>query len=168
MERIQQFNVNFKDEETPFFQVDTNHRIRFGMDEISGSLLTTILKDIFNTNEKIDTSFIIGNITNNKRHHEKNGIGKSIKINNWEEVIVKDEEMDAEIIYATVKGINNSDVYNYCKKVHQGHREAYIVFYNDRFLIYVNNDVLDIISNDSNLIRELKVKYEKHLNEYYA
>lgn len=72
--------------------------------------------------------------------------------------------MDAEIIYATVKGIHNSDVYNYCKKVHQGHREAYIVFYNDRFLIYVNNDVLDIISNDSNLIRELKVKYEKHLN----
>ncbi|MGE7185351.1 hypothetical protein ACQKKK_15495 [Peribacillus sp. NPDC006672] len=168
MERIQQFNVNFKDDETPFFQVDTNHRIRFGMDEISGILLKTILKDVFKTNEKVDMSFIIGNITNNKRHLEKNRIGKSIKIKNWKETIVNDEDLDAEIIYATVKDVNSLDVYNYCKKVHQGHREAYIVFYTERFLTYVNNDVLDIISNDSNLVRELKDKYEKHINEYYV
>ncbi|WP_349730080.1 hypothetical protein [Peribacillus frigoritolerans] len=167
MERIKQFNVNFNDDETPFFQVDTNHRIRFGMDEISGSLLAAILKDVFKANEKIDMSFIIGNIRNNKRHLEKNRIGKSIKIKSWKETIVKDEDLDVEIIYATVKNVNSLDVYKYCKKVHQGQREAYIVFYNDRFLTYVNNDVFDIISNDSNLVRELKDKYKKHINEYY-
>jgi hypothetical protein len=170
MQRIEKFGFKLEESEgTPFFNVSPNHRIRFGMEtfENNSILLKQVLEDVLIEDQTTDTTFISGYIINNKRYPEKVGIGKFISINNWRETIVKDEELENDVIYSTVSNVNNSEVFKYCQKVAKGYPQAYIMFYNDNFLIYVSSDVIDIISYESDVINNLKEKYSSNYNKFY-
>ncbi|KML00566.1 hypothetical protein [Rossellomorea marisflavi] len=168
MRKIDKFGFKLDDmEATPYFEVTSNYRIRFLMDTFENNinLLKNVLTDTLKNGQTIDTTFISGYIRNKKRYREYIGIGEFIKITNWRETIVKEEEHD--VIYSTITDVNISDVNKYCQKVANGYREAFIMFYNDDFLIYVSSDVLDIISYESGLISNLKQKYSSEYNTFY-
>lgn len=171
MDKFKKFKVDFTNtEETPFFQVTSNHRIRFDMDLFFNNntrLLKNILDNLFNQNEKINSSFICGYIINGKRIHEKTGLGKFTKIRNWKETLIKNDNFTSSTIFASIKNLNYQDVYKYCQNVSQGHPSAYISFYNDNYLLYINQDVIDIISFNEKLIEQLKTKYAMEYDKYY-
>lgn len=170
MQRIEKFGFKLEESEgTPFFNVFPKHRLRFGMETFENNfmLLKQVLEDVLKEDQTTDTTFISGYITKNKRYPEKVGIGKFIKIKNWRETVVKDEDLESDVIYSTVSNVNNSEAFKYCQKVVKGYPQAYIMFYNDNFLIYVSSDVIDIISYDSDLINDLKEKYSSDYNKFY-
>lgn len=171
MKKMTKFGVKFEDSSnTPFFQVSPDHRIRFRTDMFTNKhfrLLRNIVDDIFEGDQGIHASFISGYILNNKRYSEKTGIGKFVKIKNWKETIIEDEDLQSKVIYTSIENLDKIGVYKYCHKVAQGHKEAYISFYNDNYLLYVSTDVFDIISHDHNLIQKLKNKYSNVYEKDY-
>lgn len=167
MVKLNKININFDcNKETPYFQVTSEQRIRFGMEDLSITLIRKIVEDVFKENDILSVIFVSEYIINNKRYSSKSGIGKIIQIRNWHETIVIDESIGEGVVYATIKNLNRNDVIKYCSKIYKGHNEAYISFYNDEFLLYVSNDVIDVISNNIEEIKTLKQKYEQ-FNKYY-
>ncbi|MGG3801175.1 hypothetical protein [Metabacillus fastidiosus] len=170
MERIERFGVKFEADETPFFQMEQDERIRFGMEVFENcntKLLTDILKGLFDRQERIDCSFIIGYTYKNKRFREKIRLGDFFKINNWKETVIKNPNEEGAVIYATVKNVKKEEIYKYCKAVSHGCIGVYIAFYNDSFLAYVSTDVLDIMSDNVELIQQLKEQYANVFDKYY-
>ncbi len=172
MERIKKIKVNFEDmSATPFFQVQTNYRIRFGKESIENNLklLREILGEIFKENDRIDVSFISGYIAydKSKRTYEKTRIGKFVEIQNCKETQITDDDLENTVIFTTIKGVHKDEVYKYCKYVVNGGQQAYISFYNDTYLLYINSDVIDIISADASLIEKLKLQYREEYDKFY-
>lgn len=60
---LTELGVDFSDDQTPFFQVDSNNRIRFGLSEISYVELKSILDYIF---KKVDIVYLVAYIISNK------------------------------------------------------------------------------------------------------
>jgi len=57
-----------------------------------------------------------------------------------------------------VKHVKLDEMISYCVQVYRGHTQAYIVFYDSDFLLYVSTDVVDIIG-DATAIKALKETY---------
>jgi len=172
VERMKALKVNFEDmRETPFFQVQTNYRIRFGTELIENNLklLREILSGIFIENDRIDVSFISGYIAydKSKRTYEKTRIGKFVEIKNWEETKITEDGLESTVIFTTIKGLHKDEVYKYCKYIVNGGQQAYICFYNGTYLLYINSDVIDIISVDTSLIKKLKFQYREEYDKFY-
>ena len=102
-----------------------------------------------------------------ERIRSKSKVGKIIKINNWLELVSFDKETNEGTVYANVKRLKHSDVYNYCLAVKRGFKEAYIVFFSDTFLMYVSSDVIDMISTENN-ITNLKKDYSELYDKFYT
>ncbi|MBO0589730.1 hypothetical protein [Sporosarcina sp. E16_8] len=79
---------------TPYFQVSSKKRIRFGLENLNLNLVKKIIDDILKEDYHINVIFIAGYIVNNKRISSKSKIGKFIDIKNWEETIVREEDSD--------------------------------------------------------------------------
>ncbi|QWH20488.1 phosphatase [Bacillus mycoides] len=172
MERMKILNVNFDDmRATPFFQVEVKNRIRFDTELFEGNLrkLRGILTELFKSPDAIDISFTSGYITygKSKRINEKTKIGRFMKIKNWTETQVDDDDLKSTIIFTTIKGVHKDEVYKYCKYIVNGGQQAYISFYNDTYLLYINSDVIDIISADASLIEKLKLQYREEYDKFY-
>lgn len=156
----------------PFFQVNKDNRIRFVMDNFinhKAKLLGEIVNDIFGE-DSIKTFFISGYILqNNKRISLKTGLGKILKISNWKEILYKKSaDDDHTVIFGEIDKLNREHVITYCKKIAHGKlKESYIIFYTDDFLLYVNSDVVDIVSPDIKKIYNLKTKYNNVFDKYY-
>ncbi|PFL24893.1 phosphatase [Bacillus cereus] len=172
MERMKILNVNFADMTAiPFFQVEAKNRIRFDIELFEGNLrgLRGILTELFKSPDTIDVSFISGYITygKSKRINEKTKIGRFMKIKNWTETKVDVDDLESTIIFTTIKGVHEDEVYKYCKYVVNGGQQAYISFYNDTYLLYISTDVIDIISPDTSLIEKLKLQYSEEYDKFY-
>ncbi|SIQ63803.1 hypothetical protein SAMN05878494_2011 [Bacillus cereus] len=172
MERMKILDVNFADmTATPFFQVEAKNRIRFDIELFEGNLrgLRGILTELFKSPDTIDVSFISGYITygKSKRINEKTKIGRFMKIKNWAETKVDVDDLESTIIFTTIKGVHEDEVYKYCKYVVNGGQQAYISFYNDTYLLYISTDVIDIISPDTSLIEKLKLQYSEEYDKFY-
>ncbi|MGE7879823.1 hypothetical protein [Peribacillus muralis] len=137
------------------------------MDNLNIDLIPHIVGDVFKEDDTISVIFISENISNNKRYSSKAKIGKIIKMKNWHETVVKDDASREGVVYANITDLIRNDIIKYCTKIYQGYNEAYISFYNDKSLLYVSSDVIDIISNDIGKIADLKQKYSKQFDEYY-
>lgn len=125
MERMKVLNVNFEDmTATPFFQVEAKNRIRFDIELFEGNLrkLRGLLTELFKSPDTIDVSFTSGYITygKSKRVNEKTKIGRFMKIKNWTETQVDVDDLESTIIFTTIKGVNEDEVYKYCKYVVSG------------------------------------------------
>ncbi|MGH0942819.1 phosphatase [Bacillus mycoides] len=172
MERMKILDVNFADmTATPFFQVKVKNRIRFDIELFEGNLrgLRGILTELFKSPDTIDVSFISGYITygKSKRINEKTKIGRFMKIKNWTETKVDVDDLESTIIFTTIKGVHEDEVYKYCKYVVNGGQQAYISFYNDTYLLYISTDVIDIVSPDTSLIEKLKLQYSEEYDKFY-
>lgn len=172
MERMKILDVNFADmTATPFFQVEAKNRIRFDIELFEGNLrgLRGILTELFKSPDTIDVSFISGYITygKSKRINEKTKIGRFMKIKNWTETKVDVDDLESTIIFTTIKGVHEDEVYKYCKYVVNGDQQAYISFYNDTYLLYISTDVIDIVSPDTSLIEKLKLQYSEEYDKFY-
>lgn len=166
--RLENFNINLGcGEMTPFFQSEQNKRIRFGLDELGRGKLQEIIDEIFEEHEAIELVFISEYISSGKRILSKAKIGKIISIRNWKETLSLNADETEGGVYANVKNLNRTDVYNYCFAIKKGFREAYIVFYSDAFLLYVSSDVIDIISNNESEIKKLKEAYAELYDKCY-
>lgn len=169
MVKLSNINIDFDcNKETPYFQVTSEQRIRFGMEDLNITLIQKIVGDVFKENDQLSVIFVSEYIANNKRYSSKSKIGKIIEIKNWHETVVfNDESMGEGIVYATIKNLKRIDLIKYCSEIYKGHNEAYISFYNDNYLLYVSSDVIDIISTDVEKIADLKHKYSEQFNNYY-
>lgn len=168
MVKLNNINVDFDcNKETPYFQVNSEQRIRFGMEDLNINLIRKIVEDVFKENDNLSVIFLSEYITNNKRYSSKSKIGKIIEIKNWHETVVNDESIGEGVVYATINNLDRNDVIKYCSKIYKGHKEAYISFLNENFLLYVSSDVIDIISKNVDIIVSLKEKYSEQFNKYY-
>ncbi|OLP63556.1 hypothetical protein BACPU_30610 [Bacillus pumilus] len=171
MQKIKKFHVDLtKNTEVPFFQVPSELRIRFGVELFENGNLH-LLKDIINNtlhrSEQMDVTFLSGYMINDRRYREKTNIGKYIKIKNWSETIVYRDEINANVIFASIQDVRFKEVYPYIKSIVKGMNSPFIVFYQDSYLVYVSEDVIDIISNDRHLIQNLKNQYQEVFDTYY-
>lgn len=168
MLEIDKFNIVFDvTKETPHFQVDSTHRIRFSMDELNLFLLKDILKSIFEGSQPLHLIFVSEYIMNNVRCSSKSKLGRYLTIRNWKEHTVVDDFSEDGAVYTLIRNLNFTEVMNYCTQVYKGNTLAYIAFYNEDFLMYVSTDVVDIVSWDDIKIQNLKEKYAPHYNRYY-
>lgn len=168
MIELDEIQIDFDcNKETPYFQVTPQQRIRFGMEDLNITLIRAIIKNVFAENDNLSLLFVSENIINNRRFSSKSGIGKIIKIKNWYEKVAYDASIGEGIVYTTIKNLTCNDVIRYCSEVYKGHNEAYISFFNNKSLIYVSNDVVDIVSSDVEMITELKQKYSDRFDKYY-
>lgn len=168
MVTLKNINIDFDCKKvTPYFQVTSEQRIRFGMEDLNITLLRKIVEDIFRENESLSVIFLSEYITHHKRYSSKSKIGKIIKIKNWHEIVVMNEAIGEGEVYAIIKNLNCNDVMKYCSAIYKGHPEAYLSFLNDKFLFYINGDVIDIISHDAKRIAYLKQYYAKLYDKYY-
>ncbi|MER2125242.1 MAG: hypothetical protein ABS936_14380, partial [Exiguobacterium indicum] len=141
-------------------------RIRFLMENLTGSQLKEILQTIFQEDRPIHLLFVAAYIHRFRRYSAKARVGSSITIRNWKEYIVEDEGAHTGVVYAHVKDIKLDEVISYCLNVYRGHTPAYIVFYDSVFLLYVSTDVVDIIG-DATAIKSLKETYAELYNSFH-
>ncbi|MCY1691353.1 hypothetical protein OVA29_12190 [Exiguobacterium sp. SL14] len=80
---------------------------------------------------------------------------------------MEEEATHAGVVYAHVKHVRLDEIISYCIKVYRGHSQAYIVFFDSDFLLYVSTDVVDIIGTDVNAIRSLKETYVELYDQLY-
>lgn len=168
MIKLNELNIEFDTyKDTPYFQVSTEKRIRFGMENLSVKLIKEIIHFIIHEESNINVIFISEFIVNNKRISAKSNIGRYIDIKNWKETIVYEDNSKDGIIYATIKNIKKQNVITYCSKIYNDNVGAYISFYTDEFLLYVSTDVIDIISDNESKIDKLKEKYNRIYDRYH-
>ncbi|KRF65058.1 hypothetical protein ASG99_02375 [Bacillus sp. Soil768D1] len=58
-----------------------------------------------------------------------------IEIKNWKEYYLMEKEFGDTLIYVSIKDIKPDEVFKYILTLLNGKRDAYIVFYNDDYLI---------------------------------
>ena len=162
---LTQLGVDFNDEQTPFFQVNSNNRIRFGLSEISYVELKSVLDYIFKEVDTVDMVYLVAYIISNKYIYTKTAVRKSILIRNWKEITEENEEV--RNIYAIVKNIDITQVQKYALSIYKGGRAAYLAFYLKDRLVYISSDVVDIISDDVQFISHLKEQYANLYNKFY-
>lgn len=162
------FNIDFDImKETPYFQVDTQHRIRFAMEELNVPLLKDVLKTVFQENQNLSLIFVSEYIVNNVRRSSKAKLGKYLTIRNWKEQVVQNEISGEGAVYTQVNHLDKDEVIKYCIQVYRGNTQSYIAFFNQDFLVYVSTDVIDIISDDSEKIKKLKKRYHETYNKFF-
>jgi trehalose utilization protein len=168
MFKLHKFNIDFDvTQKTPYFQVDTKHRIRFGMENLNMLQLKDILGTTFNEDQDINLIFVSEYIVNHVRRSSKTNLSKYLTIRNWKEKVVHDERSGGGVVYTRINHLNLDEVIKYCVQLYKGKTQAYIAFYNDNFLMYISTDVIDIISDDSEKMKELKEKYYETYNKYH-
>ncbi|MGD6968355.1 hypothetical protein ACQCVP_18145 [Rossellomorea vietnamensis] len=168
MVRLDSFSVDFDcTKEAPYFQVPQEQRIRFVMEDLSVSLIRGVIEDVYDAGDALTVIFVSEYIVNNRRRSFKSRIGRSVKITNWQETVVYDESLREGIVYTSIRNLIREDVITYCSAIYKGQNEAFLAFYNEKFLVYVSSDVIDIISSDRGLIAELKQGYSGLFNRFY-
>lgn len=147
------------DKPIPYFQVSDEHRIRFGYERMKGSLIKQIITETY-SNDNFNMEFLLRVIEGHYIQTEKTNLGHYFKITNWKEVFHKGEE-EVDYINVIVKNVALKPLIKYITNVVCGNeRESFIIFYLLDKIIYVNNDVIDIVSHDTKFIEDFKAKYE--------
>lgn len=125
---------------------------------LSTAQLKQLLTDVFPNDATIHTIFLSEYMIRNKRKSANPKVGKYIHMTNWHEEIIWDEEDNVAFIHAHVRNISQKSLINYCTK---STLEAYIIFYSEDYLLYINSDVVDLISDDPMKIEEVKLLHKK-------
>lgn len=164
---LSRFQIDFDIRKpTPYFQSTPEHRIRFLMENLTASHLKEILQTIFQKDRPIHLLFVAAYIHQHRRYLAKARVGSSITIRNWKEYIVQEEADHTGVVYAHVKHVKLDEMISYCIQVYRGQSQAYIVFYDSDFLLYVSTDVVDIIG-DATAIKSLKETYVELYDRLY-
>lgn len=168
MSEILQGSIQFGiDKPIPYFQVSDEHRIRFGYEKMKGSLIKQIITETY-SNDSFNMEFLLSVIEGDYIQTEKTNLGRYFKITNWKEVFHKGEE-EVDYINVNVKNIDLKPLIKYITNVVCGNeRESFIIFYSSDKIIYICNDVIDIVSHDTKFIEDFKSKYEGIYDTYWV
>lgn len=71
---------------------------------------------------------------------------KAIGIHNWREDIVLKPDDNTSLMIVTIQDITALETLAYIKTIVRGKRSSFIVFYNDRYLLSVDDDECVVIS----------------------
>lgn len=163
-------NIDINHPSTPYFQVGVSQRIRFAMTTLQEN--PGLLKKIFENmrldrETKVNCTFLSAYETDGYKRRIKLGLGKKFNITNWRENSVWNEDLECTCFYTTIANVSTDSLYSYILAFSRGYqRELNICFYNKDYLLYVNGDVLDIVSSENN-IASLKNTFNKEYDRYH-
>ncbi|MCD8871682.1 hypothetical protein BUZ11_08560 [Staphylococcus gallinarum] len=151
-------NISFTNEDpAPFFQVESENKLRLDIDYINRDNLTRIVNILFKDDDSINLSYYYGTVFP-KIFKEPTRIGKYISINNWKEVYA----------IVTIKSIRKSELINYLLYLKHALKDPYMCIYNEHNLLCNSSDVIDIVSGSAKMINDLKSVYEPIVNHFYS
>ncbi|WP_404430836.1 Imm64 family immunity protein [Sutcliffiella horikoshii] len=163
-------DIDINQPSTPYFQVGVTQRIRFAMATLQEKpgLLKKIFENMkFDREAKVDCTFLSAYETDGYKRSLKLGLGRRFNITNWRENSIWNDDLECTCLYTTITNVSTDSLYSYILAFSRGYqRELYSCFYNKEYLIYVNGDVLDIVSSENN-IAGLKNTFNKKYDRYH-
>lgn len=161
-------NVNI----SPYLYVENKNRVRFDFDNINKFIINFII-DQFN-NEELLNILYLSNVSVNKFSQDSLNIATKEYLNLyksshlWKEKIINviDDGDLIEYTFSEIKDVNISAVYDYYLYMKTTEaQDNYLYFYNKNFIINMNSDVLDIVTNNKKFIKNIKtsiISYDKY------
>lgn len=161
---LEEMNINFDlESETPFFQASNENIVRFDVEHVNKKQLSNIINQLFTNQTKTKCSFL-SEYKYPVKFREKTRFGRFFKITNWKEEVHTSNE---EYIIVTTENLKNDEIINYCLSIQKGIIEPYIIFYNKQNILYISNDVIDIISSSKEMISNIKLDFKELVDVFY-
>lgn len=161
---LDRMNITFDlESETPFFQASIENRVRFDVEHVNKKQLSNIINQLFTNQNKTKCSFL-SEYKYPVKFREKTRLGRFFNITNWKEELHTSNEA---YIIVTTANLKNDEIINYCLSIQKGMIEPYIIFYNEQNIIYISNDVIDIISSSKEMISNIKSEFSNYIDVLY-
>lgn len=169
--QLENIKINFQNEApAPFFQVKDDHRLRFDIEYINRENLAQIADMLFKGNSCIKLSYYYGTVFPNL-NKEPTRIGRYISIKNWKEELIEIEneynEKEAYVI-VTITNIRKSELINYILYLKNALKNPYMCVYDEYNLLCNSTDVIDIVSDSTSIINDLKSSYNPMVDYFYS
>ncbi|ANU11001.1 hypothetical protein BBH88_12140 [Planococcus antarcticus DSM 14505] len=119
----------------------------------------SIVECLFAGNSQIDLTFLKSYKTSSGKHFkrfEKQSLHQAICIRNWREHVVLKQENEPRLIYVTIQHINALEVLAYSKSIVRGKQSSFIGFYNDHYLLTVDDDEFVVISRNKEAMEPVR------------
>lgn len=161
-------NVNI----SPYLYVENENRVRFDFDNINNFIINFIIDQF--KNEELLNILYLSNVSVNEFSQDSLNIAtkeylKLYKSSHlWKEKIINviDDGDLIEYTFSEIKDVNISAVYDYYLYMKTTEaQDNYLYFYNKNFIININSDVLDIVTNNEKFIKNIKtsiISYDKY------
>ncbi|OFS61850.1 hypothetical protein [Nosocomiicoccus sp. HMSC09A07] len=161
-------NVNI----SPYLYVENENRVRFDFDNINNFIINFIIDQF--KNEELLNILYLSNVSVNKFSQDSLNLATKEYLNLyesshlWEEKIINviDDGDLIEYTFSEIKDVNISAVYDYYLYMKTTEaQDNYLYFYNKNFIINMNSDVLDIVTNNEEIIKNIKtsiISYDKY------
>jgi len=160
----------FNSDSTIYFQSRASHRLRIGTSHFEKHGNLPILKEfihvVFGGHTKISMTGIIGYYIGSTRIREKQYLEGAIKLSNWKETYVMNEE-ETKFIFMTVKNVAAQDVYTLCKATAQGRKCSYLTFYTEDRVLDISADVFDLVMTDEKELGRLCANFYPWIDTYH-
>ncbi|OFO56462.1 hypothetical protein [Nosocomiicoccus sp. HMSC059G07] len=161
-------NVNI----SPYLYVENENRVRFDFDNINNFIINFIIDQF--KNEELLNILYLSNVSVNKFSQDSLNLATKEYLNLyksshlWKEKIINviDDGDLIEYTFSEIKDVNISAVYDYYLYMKTTEaQDNYLYFYNKNFIINMNSDVLDIVTNNEEIIKNIKtsiISYDKY------
>lgn len=153
-----------------YFQTPVPHRLRIATSQFENHSNLPILRDfisaIFPADAYISMTGPIGYYIGSKRIWDRQYLKNSIKLSNWKETYMHNEE-GGRYIYMTVEGITPQNVYALSKQTAQGWKCSSLVFYMENRVLHISADVFDLVMTDERELGNLCSKFYPWIDTYY-
>lgn len=161
-------NVNI----SPYLYVENENRVRFDFDNINNFIINFIIDQF--KNEELLNILYLSNVSVNEFSQDSLNIATKEYLNLyksshlWKEKIINviDDGDLIEYTFSEIKDVNISAVYDYYLYMKTTEaQDNYLYFYNKNFIINMNSDVLDIVTNNEKFIKNIKtsiISYDKY------
>ena len=160
----------FDSDSTIYFQAPASHRLRIATSHFEDNSNLPILRDfvhsIFSVHTHISMTGLIGYYIGSKRIWDRQYLKNSIKLSNWKETYVHDEE-GGRYIYMTVEGITPQNVYALSKQTAQGWKCSSLAFYMENRVLHISADVFDLVMTDERELGNLCSKFYSWVDTYH-
>lgn len=163
MKRIENnFNIVFSDEQSPYFQAEDTKRLVFPLQVLKKkpSFLNRLIFLLFDDSSQIDLTFFNSYTAENSsrpRYFTKQSLHKTISIRNWEEHQVRKPDSGEIMSFVTLKNIAATEIKRYTRALLKGKGASYVGFYNDHYLMLVDDDEVVIIVKHIERLVEIKI-----------
>lgn len=167
------FNIDLTNvNNSPYLNVENKNRVRFDFDNINNFIINFIIDQF--KNEELLNILYLSNVSVNEFSQDSLNIATKEYLNLyksshlWKEKIINviDDGDLIEYTFSEIKDVNISAVYDYYLYMKTTEaQDNYLYFYNKNFIINMNSDVLDIVSNNEKFIKNIKtsiISYDKY------
>ncbi|MFP7495388.1 hypothetical protein SFC66_16595 [Terribacillus saccharophilus] len=153
-----------------YFQAPASHRLRIATSHFEKHtnllILREFIRSVFPEHVSISMTGIVSYHIGSKRVREMQYLKNTIKLSNWKEKYVLNDE-GTKIVFTTVKNITTNDVYALCKQTAQGRKCSNLMFYTEDRVLYISADVFDLVMTDTKELEQLCTKFHPWIDTYY-